>query len=82
MKYITRITKLTVLPEREPVFSEMATDIEIEDEAAGEFVKLTQHGGNAQCEKSILITDDEWPAIRDAIEMLLKEIEEHKQNTP
>jgi hypothetical protein len=45
-------------------------------------VKLTQHGGNAQCEKSILITDDEWPLIRDAIERLLSEIEEHKQNTP
>jgi hypothetical protein len=82
MKYITRITKLTVLPEREPVFSEMATDIEIEDEAAGEFLKLTQHGGNTECEKSILITDDEWPAIRDAIERLLNDINQYKTDIP
>lgn len=30
MKYKTRITKLTVMPENDPIFSEMATNIEIQ----------------------------------------------------
>lgn len=74
MKYITRITRLTVLPEKEPIFSEAATHIEIDDASGGEYIKVTQESGNADAGKSVLINDDEWPAIRDAIETMFAEI--------
>ena len=38
--YETRVTQLTVAPEGEAIFSEAATTITIDDEAAGEFVKV------------------------------------------
>ncbi len=69
-----RVTRLTVLPEGEPIFSEQATHVEIEDEAAGEFVKVTQQPGNTASAEmsSIRICPTEWPAVRHAIELLLK----------
>lgn len=76
MDYETRITKLTVLPKGQPLFSEQATSIEIEDEAAGEFVVVSQdHDGD---EKKIQITPEEWPYVRDAIEKLIANCKERK----
>lgn len=69
MKYQTRVTRLTVLPAGEPIFSEMATHVEIEDEAAGEFVVVSQHRDSQI--KGVSIEPNEWPAIRAAIESLL-----------
>ena len=70
MKYKTRITRLTVLPEGEPIFSEKATNIEIEDEAAGEYVKVTQDGNDSPA-RAIFIDPADWPEIKAAIEQLL-----------
>jgi len=81
MKYITRTLKICVLPENEPIFSEMATEIEIDDEAAGEYVKVTQHGGSVECSRSILITSEEWPLIKAGIEQMLAECREEKGET-
>lgn len=76
MDYETCITKLTVLPKGQPLFSEQATSIEIEDEAAGEFVVVSQdHDGD---EKKIQITPEEWPYVRDAIEKLIANCKERK----
>lgn len=75
-KYETRVTRVTVLPEGEPVFSERATHIEIEDEAAGEFVKVSQEGGNVDSEKFVLFGDRaEWNAIKSAAETMFNDIE-------
>lgn len=68
-KYETRTTRITVAPEGEPTFSEMATHIEIDDEAAGEFVSVTQPGGAG----GIKICPQEWPAIREAIDKMIGE---------
>lgn len=70
-KYNTRVTRLTVLPEGQPMFSEMATTVEIADEAAGEFVEVTQHG-RADIGK-IAINPEEWPALRAAINRLIRQ---------
>jgi hypothetical protein len=67
MQITTRITRLTVRPEGEPIFSEMATQIEIDDEAAGEFILVTQ-----QREHGIAFEPREWPAIREAIDTLIQ----------
>ena len=74
--YETRITQFTVLPAGEPIFSERATVITIEDEAAGEYVTLTQHHGGE--EPKILIEADDWPLIRQAVETMLAEIAERE----
>jgi len=72
--YITRITRLSVLPEKEPIFSELCTHITIVDEAAGEYLEITQQSGCPNMkEQTISLSADEWPAIKGAIEQLLAE---------
>jgi len=70
-KYATRITRVSVLPHDEPVFSERTTHIEIDDEAAGEFVKVSQEGGNTDIAKWITVEPSEWPVLRDAIQFMV-----------
>lgn len=68
---IQRYTRLTVLPEGEPIFSEMATHISIEDDASGEYVRLTQYNETTGKGGHIDINPEEWPAIRDAINIMV-----------
>jgi hypothetical protein len=72
-KYTTRTTRVSVIPRNGQVFSEQATHIEIDDEAAGEFVKITQYGGHTDIGKWITIDPSEWPVIRDAIQFMVDE---------
>ena len=72
MKYEKRVTKLTVLPEGERIFSEAATDIVIQDEAAGEFVEVIQSDDNVAM-GTIQITPEEWPILREAIDEMIAE---------
>lgn len=75
--YIERITKITILPEGEPIFSEMATHIEVEDEAAGEYLIVSQDGGHVDSKpNSISISPDEWPKIKAAIDKMMKSLRE------
>ena len=69
--YETRVTQLTVAPEGEVIFSEAATIITIDDEAAGEFVKVKQSHDAAE-PGEVYFDSDNWPVVRDAIETLLK----------
>ncbi len=69
--YETRITKIVVSPKGEPIWSEQATQIEIVDEAAGEFVKVTQEGGHTDLAKSIGFDPVEWVTIREAIDDMI-----------
>lgn len=68
-----RVLKVSVLPEGESLFSERSTEIEIEDEGAGEFVKVRQEGGHTDYSKHLLFDPDEWPSIRDAIDQMIGE---------
>ena len=67
--YITRTTQVVVLPEDRPIFSAMATTVTIVDEAAGEFVEVGQ-SGDISLDK-IAINPNEWPALREAIDMMI-----------
>jgi hypothetical protein len=58
---IKRVKSIIIHPEGRPIYDEMATTIEIDDEAGGEFVVIKQH------DKVIAINPEEWPVIRDAI---------------
>lgn len=80
MNYIERITVLTVLPEGQPLFSEQATEVQIVDEAAGEFVEVSQHGRTDL--GKIAIRPEEWPALREAIDHLIGECREQDTSAP
>lgn len=69
MKYHSFVKSLIVKPTKERIFSELATIISIEEEAAGLFVIVEQHGRTDI--GKISITSEEWPLICDAIEKLL-----------
>jgi len=64
----TIVGSLIVKPHKEPIFSEQATIIALEDEAAGLYVTVTQTHGHPK----IAITAEEWPAIKEAIERMLE----------
>ena len=69
MTFEKRITAVTVCKKGEPIFSDYATRVEIVDEAAGEFVEVSQAGREGG--GKIAIASDEWPALRDAIDELI-----------
>lgn len=69
--YIIRPTQLVVVPEGEPLFSEMATTVEIVDEAGGEYVEVQQVGRTDL--GKIAINTEEWPSLRSAINRLVKQ---------
>ena len=77
--YVVRVTRLSVLPPKEPLFSEQCTHVTIVDEAAGEFLEIEQQSGSVDVKpQTIMVTPEEWPALKQAVETLLSEI--HGQN--
>jgi len=72
-KYESRVIAVIVNKTDEPIFSETATKIEIDDEAAGEYLNITQDGG---CVK---ITPEEWPEIKSQIDKMILQCREVKQ---
>ena len=71
-----RTTQLTVGPESESLFSEMQTQVNIVDEAAGEYVEVQQHGRTDL--GKVAINPEEWPMLRAAIDQLISECREDK----
>ncbi|MDN6638030.1 MAG: hypothetical protein L0L05_06790 [Yaniella sp.] len=65
-----RTTQLTVTPEGEPIFSERAYTISIDDHGAGEFVTVC---ARAASKGEVAIDKNEWPALRDAIDFMVEE---------
>jgi len=79
-EFVKRVVKIAVLPKGEETFSDKATFVEIVDEAAGEFLEVSQHCGIE--EQKIRLDDDEWPVVRAAIDEMVKEIKKHQRATP
>lgn len=78
MKYIQRTISIMILPEGENIFCETATTIAISDDAAGEFLKITQC--NDESEKGeISLEQNEWPSIRAGIDFMFAEIAKHQK---
>lgn len=75
MTTTTRVTRLHVAPEGEPIYTERAFTVEVEDEAGGEFLLI--HCLDTSCKNGQLRIDPkEWPALRDAIERMIGECRE------
>jgi hypothetical protein len=72
MKYETRTLKIAVCVKGEPIFHTGTTEIEIVDEAAGEFLKITQSPDDGE-PGQIRIDPTEWPHLKAAIEKMIKE---------
>lgn len=65
-----RTTQVTLAPPGEPIFSERAYTISIDDHGAGEFVTVSS---NAVSSGALAIDKTEWPALRDAIDFMVEE---------
>lgn len=74
MQIETRITKLTVLPVWKKIFCERAFNVEIDAEAEREYVKVTSNLGFGKDDCGVIrIEPEEWPALKAAIEQMVKE---------
>ena len=73
MNHETRTTRLHIMPKGEPIFSDQATVIEIDNEASGEFVVVSQPAMIGDYEGKVCIDAENWPALKDAIEKLLSD---------
>lgn len=76
MSYETRTVKIAVVFKGEPLFHESATEIEIVDEAAGEYLEVSQCSDSH--EGKIKIDPHEWPALKAAIDKMIKECRNHE----
>lgn len=65
----------------EPVFAEMNTHVEIDDEAAGPFLVIQQHRDDAE-KGQVKIDIAEWPHIGRAVEMAIKASKELEDKKP
>ena len=74
--YETLIGSLIVVPKGEPIFSEQATVVRLQDEAAGLFVEVQQMHRNGGL---IAIDPEEWPALSDAIDRMIEVAREREQ---
>ena len=66
---IEHITSVVIAPEGEPIFSERAYKVEIEDDAAGQFIKVSCELGNGG--GTISFDCDDWPALRRVINRMV-----------
>ena len=75
MTFTTRPMKWNHCPEDGPL-SEQATEIEIINEGAGEFLSIYQDASTVN--GKIAITPEEWPTLSGAIDAALAEITKHQ----
>lgn len=81
MNYHSIIGSIIVKPVSEPIYSEQATEVRLEDEAAGLFLVIKQQGKiNPPADNTVCITPQEWPQINRAIEDMLVVI--NREETP
>lgn len=72
---IERVTRVHVLPKGEPIFCETAYVVEIEDEAAGEFVVISEQRSCELKPGTIAIDPSDWVALRGAIDRMMETIQ-------
>lgn len=76
MSYETRTTKIIVLMKGKDIFDESATSIEIVNESGGEYLEVSQCSD--MYDGKIAIDPYEWPAIKAAINKMIKECRCHE----
>ena len=83
MKYTSRITQITVLPVGEPIFSNMAIVISIDDEAGGELITVKQQMDySSQKDQTVAFDPDEWEEVKGVIDQMFKDMKDYKDEKP
>jgi len=83
MKYTSRITQMTVLPAGEPIFSEKATVITIEDMAGGEYIQVKQQMDiSSDTSQTVAFDPEEWDEVKGVIDQMFKDIKDYQDETP
>jgi hypothetical protein len=72
LQYTSRVISMICLPQKESIFSELGTTITIVDEAAGEFLEVTQSTDMGLM--VIRITKKEWPHLRSTINTMMDNV--------
>jgi hypothetical protein len=71
----SRIKAMIIMPEGEAIFHQQAIEVEIEDEAAGEYLIIRQCGDHIK-PGEISIDHTEWPILKKTIDAMMKNISE------
>lgn len=76
-KLITRITRMHIIPEGEPIYTEKGYTVEIDDESGGEFV-IVKDGSTADG-AGVRIDPKDWIEVRAAVNDLMDQIKRHEK---
>ena len=83
MKYTSRITQMTILPVGEPIFSDKAILISIEDEAGGEYIQIKQQMDiPSDADQTVAFDPEEWEEVKGVIDQMFKDIKDYKDEKP
>ena len=83
MKYTSRITQITVLPVGEPIFSERATVVSLDDESGGEFITVKQQmDTTAEMNQTVAFEPEEWEEVKGVIDQMFKDIKDYQDEKP
>ena len=79
MKYTSRITQITVLPVGEPIFSERATVVSLDDESGGEYITVKQQmDTTAEMNQTVAFEPEEWEEVKGVIDQMFKDIKDYQ----
>ena len=83
MKYTSRNTQITVLPVGDPIFSEKATVISIDDESGGEFITVKQQMDyGSEKDQTLAFEPEEWEEVKGVIDQMFKDIKDYQDEKP
>ena len=68
IKYLTETLSVIIVPEGQPVFSELATIVSVDDEAGGTFIKIRQ---NADGCGELRFDRGEWEIVEATVRRML-----------
>lgn len=68
----TRVTRIHLTPDT--IYNERAFSVEIDDEGGGEFIVVRCLSCELGAPHTLAIDHDEWPALRDAIDLMVKNV--------
>jgi hypothetical protein len=79
-EYITRVTRVHVMPKDHAIFSHLAFVVAIEDDAAGEYLSVSQC--NDENNGKILIDPNEWEVLKSAISSMIDRLNKCPPTSP
>lgn len=77
--HIVRALKWVVYPSYDSTLSDFVSVIEIVDEGAGEYLRVTQMNPARKETQAITIDSNEWLSLKDAIENAFVEISQYSE---